>query len=702
MRTQGAEGDEGFPAQWGRTRRLSLGIPRDFTISDGGDLVAFLRTRSGSDPCSCLWLLDVMTGAERLLVDPAQVDVVDEAPPAEERARRERAREASTGIVRYSSDLALRRVVFDLGGRVFRVDTRSGAVLALPVREPAADPRLDPGGGTVAYVSGGSLRVIGADGSGDRALLEPENSEVAYGLAEFVAAEEMGRQEGYWWSPDGARLAVARVDASPVQRWFIADPASPDQPPLQVAYPVAGSANARVTLTLVDLEGSALPVRWDQVAFEYLVASQWSKHGLLLVVQTRDQRRLQVLDVDLGSGATSLVREDTDADWVDIVRGVPARLERGALVWTADSGDAKQLLIEDAAVTGPELQVREVLDVDGDVVLFTASSEPTAVEVWTWSPDDGPAAATPIAAGPAVRTARRAGGTTVVVTRALEDPAVEASVHRGGNQVARIESVAERPAVDPRPHLCRLGERDLRAALLWPTGYMPGRGRLPVLLDPYAGPGHQRVLAAAGMYLESQWFADHGFAVLVIDGRGTPGRGPSWERSVRGEMTRLPLEDQVDGLHAAAARWPDLDLSRVAIRGWSYGGELAALALLRRPDVFHVAVAGAPVTDSHLYDTHYTERYLGHPEVEPENYERTSLVLAAPQLERPLLLIHGMNDDNVVVANTLRLSAALLAAGRPHAVLPLPGVTHAAHQERVAGNLLRLELDFIRRALGMR
>jgi dipeptidyl-peptidase-4 len=207
-------------------------------------------------------------------------------------------------------------------------------------------------------------------------------------------------------------------------------------------------------------------------------------------------------------------------------------------------------------------------------------------------------------------------------------------------------------------------------------------------------------LASAGAFLESQWFADQGFAVLVVDGRGTPGRGPAWDRSIRGGHAAPVLEDQVDALHAAAAVWTDFDLTRVAIRGWSFGGFLAALAVLRRPDVFHVAVAGAPVTDDRLYDTHYTERYLGHPDQEPANYKSVSLIEDAARLTRPLMLIHGLSDDNVVVAHTLRLSAALLAAGREHTVLPLTGATHMTNDPAVAENLLLLELEFIRRALG--
>ena len=251
--------------------------------------------------------------------------------------------------------------------------------------------------------------------------------------------------------------------------------------------------------------------------------------------------------------------------------------------------------------------------------------------------------------------------------------------------------------------LFRAGPREIQTAVLFPSWHQPGRyqsgrGRLPVLLDPYGGPHAQRVLRARGAYLVPQWFAEQGFAVVIADGRGTPARGPAWERAVAGDLAGPVLEDQVDALAAAAARFGDLDTGRVAIRGWSFGGYLAALAVLRRPDVFHAAIAGAPVTDWRLYDTHYTERYLGLPGSDAEAYDRSGLILSAERPvvpRRPLMIIHGLADDNVVVAHTLRLSAALLAAGYPHEVLPLTGITHMASQETVAENLLLLQLDFL-------
>ena len=254
-----------------------------------------------------------------------------------------------------------------------------------------------------------------------------------------------------------------------------------------------------------------------------------------------------------------------------------------------------------------------------------------------------------------------------------------------------------RPAV----RIMSAGERELRTAVLFPRDHEPGSRRLPVLMYPYGGPHGQMVVASSRAYLESQWLADQGFVVVTADGRGTPARGAAWDRAVRDDLVAVTLEDQVDALAAVAAAYPDdLDTSRVGITGWSYGGYLAAYAVLARPDVFHAAVAGAPVTEKRLYDTFYTERYLGHPAKQPEVYDRNSLLTIADQLRRPLMLIHGMVDDNVVVAHTLLLSSALLAAGKPHTVLPLTGVTHMATQEVVAENIKLLQVDFLRKNLG--
>jgi dipeptidyl-peptidase 4 len=694
--------DDTFPRQHARTRRFTLGRPRSFRISPDGSSILFCRSRSGSDPVTMLWRFDVDSGRETLLVDPSTLVTGSGELPPEEQARRERARETSDGIVRFTTDRELTRAVFDLAGRLFVADLRSGEAHELPVQQPAVDPRVDPTGRHVAYVSSGSLHAIGIDGRGDYAIATAEDAAV-YGLAEFVAAEEMGRQAGFWWSPDGDRLLVARVDESGVRRIYITDPAHPERPPQEMAYPDAGSANAEVTLTLVGLDGTHTDVAWDHHGFEYLTAVNWSDQGLLVLVQQRDQRRSQVLEIDPASGAVTVVREDADPDWLEIASGVPARLDSGALVFVADSEDTSRIEVDAEPVTPPGLQVRSVIDVSGQSVLFTASSEPTEIGVWQWSPEGGVVEIGRSAGdeGPAVRSAAAGGGTTVVSEGRLDRQGSSFSVWRNGEVVGRIETLEETPLLTPMPKMLRLGQAELRAALLLPSWYDPASGPLPVLLDPYGGPGAQRVYASQAVFLTSQWFAEQGFAVLVADGRGTPGRDPAWTRAIRGDFATPVLEDQIMALEEAAKQFPQLDLERVAMRGWSFGGYLAALAVLRRPDVFHAAVAGAPVTDFRLYDTHYTERYLGTPADDPENYDRVSLFGDAAGLSRPLMLIHGLADDNVVVANTLQFSALLTAAGRPHTVLPLSGVTHMTPQEEVAENLLLLQLDFLRGALSL-
>jgi dipeptidyl-peptidase-4 len=276
-------------------------------------------------------------------------------------------------------------------------------------------------------------------------------------------------------------------------------------------------------------------------------------------------------------------------------------------------------------------------------------------------------------------------------------------ISRGGAVTGDIASLALEPSLPhPAPQFIEAGPSGIRTAVLFPSWHAPGT-RLPVLMCPYGGPGLAEVTKSARAFLAPQWFAEQGFAVVVADGRGTPGRGPAWDRAIAGDFADGILEDQVTALGAAAEKFTDLDTTRVGIRGWSFGGYLSALAVLRRPDVFHAGVAGAPPTDWRLYDTHYTERYLGDPNEQPDVYQRSSIIddprRAAANQIRPLLIIHGLADDNVFVAHSLRLSSALLAAGYPHSVLPLSGVTHMTSQETVAENMLLFQVAFLKQAL---
>ncbi|MFJ6063430.1 prolyl oligopeptidase family serine peptidase [Streptomyces tendae] len=698
---------DSFPKRHARTQRFTLGAPRSFTVAPDGSRVAFLRSGTGTDRANSLWVLDVEEGGERIAADPrALLGGTEERLSPEERARRERSREGGAGIVGYATDSAVELASFALSGRLFAAELRVGTARELPTPGPVIDPRPSPDGRHVAYVAQGALRVVGAEGDGDRALAEADGEGVTYGLAEFVAAEEMARSRGFWWSPESDRLLVARVDDTPVQRWWISDPAHPERDPQHVPYPAAGTANADVRLFLVGLDGGRTEVLWDRARYPYLARVHWSAAGApLILVQARDQRSQLFLAVDTQSGTTRMVHADEDPIWLELFPGVPCWSPSGHLVRIADEGGARVLAVGERPLTGAQLHLRAVLDVGADDVLVSASAGEEAAEAETGEVHVyrvNELGVERLSQEPGVHSAVRSGGVTVLVSATLDRPGARVRVLRDGKPAATIASYAEDPGLSPRVTLTQGGARRVPCAVLMPSDYH-GDTPLPVLLDPYGGPHGQRVVAAHNAHLTSQWFADQGFAVVVADGRGTPGRSPAWEKAVKDDVAAVVLQDQVDTLHALAADFP-LDLNRVAIRGWSFGGYLAALAALRRPDVFHAAVVGAPVTDLRLYDTHYQERYLGHPGEQPDVYRRNSVIddaglVDAAEPHRPMMVIHGLADDNVVVAHSLRLSSALLAAGRPHEVLPLSGVTHMTPQESVAENLLLLQVDFLKRSL---
>lgn len=690
-----------FPRLKSRTQGFRLGAPRDVTLTTDGLRVVFVRSAGPTDRVGSLWVLDVTSGDERLVADPRAllVDAADELLSAEERARRERRREAAGGITAYALDAKGTGATFALSSGVYVADLVGGDVRRLPTSGSAVDPRLDPTGARVAYASDGSLRLVDLATGVDQALVTGESAHVSWGLAEFIAAEEMGRYRGFWWAPDGRSMLAARVDESAVQQWWISNPSQPAQAPTAVRYPAAGTVNADVRLVLLTIDARQTEVEWDRVNFPYLARVSWQAVGSpLLLVQSRDQRRAQVRSVDVTTGATTLLHEQVDADWVELVPGVPAWLPDGRLVTTVDDGETRRLAIDGEAVTPAGLQVLAVTEVDAAGVTFRATADAVNVQTCSISADG---TLTPLSQSIGVHAVQRHAGTTLVSSASLSWDGTRTFVNRDDGSSVRLTSLAATPPLaDVRPHaIFDAGPRRLRTAVLLPR--VPYDGRLPVLLDPYGGPGHGRVVGARAAWLESQWLADQGYVVVVADGRGTPGRGPRWEREISGgRWAEAVLDDQVAALDAAGERYRDvMDLNRVAIRGWSFGGYLAALAVLRRPDVFAAAVAGAPVADWTLYDTHYTERYLGDPTAGPAVYAANSLIDDAPKLRRPLLIVHGLSDDNVVVANTLRLSSALLAAGRPHTVLPLSGVTHMTPQEIVAENLLLLEMSFLRAAL---
>ncbi len=682
---------DSYPRLAARTARFTLGIPRNLTVAADGTKVWYLRTPDGVTNTGLLLEFDVASGTEIVLADPRQLRNGDESLPPEERARRERSRVSGAGIVDFSVDETGRWAAFVLSGDIWAIHMGARAVTALPTAPAAVDPCVDPTGRHIAYVADRGLRVVAVNGADDRALATPETPTESWGLAEFIAAEELNRYRGFWWAPDGRSLLVERFDEASVGVWHVSNPADPAEPPTPQRYPAAGTANAEVSLWHIQLDGSRTEVQWDRSALEYLSSVTWTAHGEPIIqVVSRDQRRAEVRAVDVASGTTTLLRELSDPAWVDVM-SAPRFAPGHRLVSLEDAGERRRVVVDGIPIGDAAWQARQIVGADDQGVLVLASTEPTEIQLVRFGYDGSTEALT---SAPAVHGAVVGGSTTVIVRSHLNAPTTSVLVESTGS-VGEIPVVSADPPFQPEVALLRAGPTELRTAVLFPEGHASGARQLPILMNPYGGPHAQRVLASSRMFLEPQWMANQGYCVVIADGRGTPGRDPQWERAVLNDLATPVLDDQVAALQAVVEAYPDdVDPSRVGILGWSFGGYLAALAVLRRPDVFHAAVAGAPVTEWRLYDTAYSERYLGHPRDNRAAYEASSLIPLAPDLARPLLLVHGLADDNVFAAHTLQLSAALLAAGRPHSVLPLSGITHMASQEEVAAGLAEAQMAF--------
>lgn len=800
-----------FPRLRARTLRFGCGAPRSAQTVGDGSRALFLRSDGPEDLVTALWLSWFDESGEHhetKLADPRELlgaTADSEDVPAEEKARRERAREGGTGIVGYSADDDGNRIVFTINGRLFLTDIDWNDETGAPephTRElagewldedpamytPVLNPRIAPDGEHVLYTTGSYLMLVDIGGElGDRITavygvsVEDEDGNPAentwkIGLAEFVAGEEMDRYDGFWWAPDSQHVLFESFDTADEPTWHISDPADPEKPDAGRRYPRALTRNADVYLTVITLAfdendryagitGNA-DVDWDREAYEYVAAVNWRRgHDPLVLVQNRRQTRDQVLEVAVEAdgaalGATRVLEEHANEQWIDLVHGTPAYTPDGRLVCSLNdmATDTNRLTMDGRPFTPAGWNVRTVLAVtDEDVLAVVQRAPEIAPEV----PDAWADAAateavfgdhdarsfdvvsidyngtiTPVTTDSGQWTASRGERGIVVSGRDMRSARAQMR-HILGEQSATIASTAAEPGFTPNVTFTRLGEHQLYTAIIAPSPESPyaHAEKLPVLMKPYGGPGFQQVIASQSFYWEGQWWADQGFLVVTADGRGTTGRGPAWDREIFEDMKDVTLADQVEAVNAlpeAVARLnadvesraaqpaagdqadaenhppalratsrqreaiPMPDLDKVCMIGWSYGGFLSALAVLDAPNVFKAACAGAPPTDWTLYDTHYTERYLG---LDPDVYYRNGIVQDAPKLERPLMLIHGFADDNVTIAHSLRLSQALMAAGRPHTFLPLTGITHMTNDETVAENLLTLQRDFLRDAL---
>jgi dipeptidyl-peptidase-4 len=672
------------------TRSYSLGHPVAPKLTPDGRTVVYLRGGS-RDPVLRLYEFPLPSGPERELLTPAQVlGTSEEKLSAEEKARRERARITLKGFTRFDLSKDGTQLLVSLSGQLYVVNRASLKVTALPGKD-WIDPRFSPDGTAVAAVSAGELHIIDLAAGTSRALTNGATETLSHGTAEFVAQEEMDRSEGYWWAPDSQSLAYQETDESAVEVRHIADPLHPEAAPATFFYPRAGSANAAVRLGVISRVGGATRwVHWDAAAFPYLTRVIWREPGdpLCVSVMDRAQQTSLLLRVDPTTGVTTELLRESDTAWLNLddkavlPRWLPGGRE---FLWTTESRGAWQVELRAAdgqlrrALTPLDFIYKGLLKLDaaGGSIYVSGGSDPRESQVWRFPLAGG--AGTALTTAPGRHTATFSEDASAFIhSYNLLDGAVGTEVlGAGGTRIATLPSGAEQPPALPNVEFTRTdGDRSFYAALVRPRTFQSGK-KYPVILSVYAGPTTTVVSSSIRAYLADQWKADQGYIVVRLDGRGTPFRGRDWERAIRGNLIDVALEDQVTGLQALRRKYPELDLARVGVTGWSFGGYFSAMATIRRPDVFRCGIAGAPVITWENYDTFYTERYLGLPLKDNAAYQVSSVLTYAKQLARPLLLVHGLTDDNVYAQHTLQLADALFMAGKPYEFLPMLG-THMA------------------------
>jgi len=663
-------------------------------ISPDGARVTFLQGKAGDKDRLDLWEYNIRARRARLLVDSDVFAPLAQRLSDEELARRERQRTAAlSGILEYTFAPSGRALLFPLDGNLYYYDLSKPAKAAVlrVTRTPGfvTDAAISPAGGYISYVRDQNLHLYDRAHSQERALTTDGGGAIKNGMAEFIAQEEMDRFEGFWWSPDSRSLAYQETDESMVESRYITDPMNPADPPLKAAYPRAGSANAKVRLGIVPVGGGPTTwATWDADKFPYLARVAWKVEGapLTILVEDRHQRSESLLSVDTNTGSTHELLSEADAAWLNLVEpGFPRWLKGGRqFLWTTEKRGAWQLELHDATgalaniVTPVDLGYRGLAGVDeaGGLVYVDASLEPTEEHLWK----------VPVSGKAGTQLTHNRGqhsghlsddGRELIHDFSLMDGSTGSELlSPDGKQIALLKSVAETPLVMPTVELTRVGPDSLSAAVLRPTAFMAGV-KYPVILSVYGGPQVTFVSSAARDYFTDQWLADQGYIVVRIDGRGTTLRGHDWQRMMRGNFIDLALHEQVEGLQALGALYPEMDMTRVGVTGWSFGGYFSAMATIRRPDIFKAGVAGAPVVTWENYDTHYTEHYLGLPEENPEGYKASSVLTYANQLSRPLLIIHGLTDDNVYFQHSVELADALFLAGKPYEFMPMLG-THMA------------------------
>ena len=689
--------------------------PRALKLSPDGTLVTLLKPRADEKERLDLWAIDTRTGKQRMLVDSRKTGSGAALSEAEKMQReRDRSVAGSTGITSYDWSPDGKSILVPVDGDLYLAALDGKVQRLTDTPDGELNGVVSPKGGFVSFVRGGNLFVQPIGGA-ERQVTQGASDTVSWGVAEFVAQEEMDRRTGYWWSPDDSLIAVARVDESPVGIVTRTAIGGEGTTVYQQRYPAAGTPNAIVDLYVMKPDGSGqVKVDLGSDRDIYLARVDWAKDGRTLYVQreARDQKRLDLLAVDPATGKAKVILSETAKSWINLSDNFHPLSGGDFLWWSEKSGHGHLYRVHDGkwtALTSGDWEVKALVAVDekAGLAYFTGNRETPLEQQLYSAPITRPGAARQITASGWWNDAvMDAAASRAVITRQNSDQPKQ--VYLADNSGKQLQWLSENALKGDHPYAPYLASHiktrfgTIKAAdgttlytkIMTPP-IEPGK-RYPVFMIHYGGPGGGRQVTNTWSGALSQYLVDRGWIVFAVDNRGTPDRGKAFEDHLYRAMGTVEVTDQLAGVDWLKAQ-SFVDPKRIATYGWSYGGYMSLKLLEKAPGVFAAAVAGAPVTKWELYDTHYTERYLGMPQDKPSAYPASGAIDEAVKISDPLMLIHGMSDDNVVFENATALMAKMQGAAVPFEMMAYPGQTHRVGGPGISVHLWHTIEDFLAR-----
>lgn len=705
-------------------------VARGVELSPDGAFVTFLQGKPDDPTALDLWAVPTSaTGGARLLVDSAAVTGPSAGLSEAELARRERQRTFGHGIVEYRWDDQGARILVPVAGELFLADVATGAV-TLRVGRGAdggdcTDARFSPRGEFISFVRNAALFVVPTLAGEARQVTPAAHDTTSYAVAEFVAQEEFARDTGYWWSPDDSRIAYTRVDESMVDPVRRIDIAADGTTIVDQRYPFAGTANARVDLFIASLAGGApVPVDLGADTDIYLARVHWSADGGTLYVQrqSRDQRTLDLLAVDPASGASRVILSEQQSPWVNITVDFVA-LDDGGFLWVSSRTGFAHLYHYDrnanlvGAVTSGDFplgcvdRAPAIVGVDqarGPVYVMASKDTPLEQHLYCVDYRSG---------GPMQQITQGGGWWTVRMGRlanafvgSFSSPSVPPCTGLYDCDGRLLRWIVDNPLDAahpyapfrdglPVPEFGELTAQDgqiLHYVLIKPVDFDPAR-RYPAVVQVYGGPGRQMVKRDWRPPSE-RLLLEAGFVLFQLDNRGSANRGMRFEAPVFGQLGVCEVADQITGLRFLQSL-PYIDGARVGVTGWSFGGFMTLHLMTEPGSGFAAGAAGAAPSGWRMYDTHYTEHYMGHPDSNVQGYDACSVLPRLDALHGRLLLLHGMADDNVLFDNAVHIMARLQQLAKPFDLMLYPGQRHGIVGAALNQHLWQTIVAFFQREL---